>query len=67
MLHTHRAWRLRSALLRYGGSQVIVINIPWYLKEPQIEAALSEESDAAASTSKGGRHKAPLTNSQIEP
>ena len=40
LLHTHRALRLRSALLRYGGSQVIVISVPWYLEEPQIEAGI---------------------------
>jgi len=41
-LHTHRSRRLRLALLRYGGSRVIVISIPWYLEEPQIEAGLEE-------------------------
>ena len=42
LLHTHRARRLRSALLRYGGSHVIVINIPWYVEEPRLEAGLDE-------------------------
>lgn len=42
LLHTHRARRLRSALLRYGGSRVTVINIPWYLEEPRLEAGLDE-------------------------
>jgi hypothetical protein len=42
LLHTHRARRLRSALLRYGGSRVTVINVPWYLEEPRIEAGLDE-------------------------
>jgi hypothetical protein len=42
LLHTHRALRLRSALLRYAGSQVIVISVPWYLEEPRIEAGIDE-------------------------
>ena len=40
LLHTHRARRLRAALLHYGGSGSVVINIPWYLDEPAIEEAL---------------------------
>jgi amino acid transporter len=43
LLHTHRARRLRSALLRYGGPRLTVMNLPWYLDEPQIEDALEEE------------------------
>jgi hypothetical protein len=30
-------------VLRYGGSQVVVINVPWYLEEPRIEQGLDEE------------------------
>lgn len=37
LLHSHRAARLRSELLRYGGSRLIVIDVPWYLEEPQPE------------------------------
>jgi hypothetical protein len=37
LLHTHRAGRLRARLLRYGGSQLVLINIPWYLDEPRID------------------------------
>jgi len=44
LLHTRRARRLRSRLLRFGGSRLVIINIPWYLKEPRIEQGLSEES-----------------------
>ncbi len=51
MLHTHRAWRLRSALLRYGGSQVVVISVPWYLEEPQIATALDAPSGDISMTS----------------
>lgn len=42
LLHTHRARQLRTALLRYGGSRLIVISIPWYLEEPQLEAGLEQ-------------------------
>ncbi|HEY6577891.1 MAG TPA: APC family permease [Rhizomicrobium sp.] len=34
LLHSHRAARLRSELLRYGGARLIVIDVPWYLDEP---------------------------------
>jgi amino acid transporter len=43
LLHTHRARRLRSQLLRFGGSRIVIIQIPWYLKEPQIEQGIVEE------------------------
>lgn len=45
LLHNHRAWRLRSALLRYGGSRIVVVNVPWYLEEPSIEKALEDEQE----------------------
>jgi amino acid transporter len=53
LLHTHRARRLRNALLRYGGSRLVVINAPWYLEEPKIKGALvpEEELPQAAETS----------------
>ncbi len=43
-LHNHRALRLRSALLRYGGTHLIVISMPWYLEPPEPPAE-TEESD----------------------
>jgi amino acid transporter len=54
LLHTHRAWRLRNALLRYGGSRLVVINAPWYLEEPKIKEALIPEEGRpqAAETSR---------------
>ena len=33
LLHTHRAHRLRSQLLKHGGSQLTIINVPWYLED----------------------------------
>ncbi len=46
LLHGHRSRRLRSALLRYGGSHVVVINLPAYLEEPRIEEGLEQEEVA---------------------
>jgi amino acid transporter len=46
LLHTHRARRLRARLLRFGGSRLAIINIPWYLKEPRIEQGLAEAAGA---------------------
>ncbi len=48
LLHSHRAHRLRACLLRYGGSQVVVINVPWYLEEPRPEQGLEPEEIAVA-------------------
>jgi amino acid transporter len=33
ILHSHRARRLRSQLLTYGGARLTVISVPWYLDE----------------------------------
>jgi amino acid transporter len=46
LLHTHRARRLRAALLHYGGAGLAVINIPWHLKQPEIEQGLEEDDEA---------------------
>lgn len=53
-LHSHRAWRIHSALLRYGGSRLAVMNLPWYLEEPEINEALDEEGLANVADSKPG-------------
>jgi amino acid transporter len=42
LLHSHRSRRIRSALLRYGGSRVVVSHIPFYLEEPDLEEALED-------------------------
>jgi amino acid transporter len=34
LLHAHSSWRLRSALIRHGGSGLIVMTVPGYLREP---------------------------------
>lgn len=46
LLHTHRARRLRAKLLRYGGSKLVVVSIPWYLEEPRIDEGIYQ-TDAA--------------------
>ena len=35
LLHTHRAQRLRSQLLKHGGARLTIINVPWYLETPK--------------------------------
>jgi len=46
LLSNHRARQLRSAVLDYGGSGVVVIGVPWYLTEPQIEEGMTDEEAA---------------------
>jgi hypothetical protein len=33
-------------VLDYGGSGVVVIGVPWYLTEPQIEEGMTDEEAA---------------------
>jgi hypothetical protein len=46
LLHTHRARRLASSLLLYGGSRLAVMIVPWYLQEPRIEEAVDPDEAA---------------------
>jgi hypothetical protein len=39
LLHTHRGKYLRAALLHSGGSDVVVIDVPWHLEAPSPEKA----------------------------
>jgi amino acid transporter len=61
LLHTHRARRLASSLLLYGGSRLAVMIVPWYLEEPRIEEAVDPEEAVlpetlqAAGDKPGGR------------
>jgi amino acid transporter len=48
LLHNHRMRRLQGILLRYGGSRIVVMIIPWHLEEPRIEEGLEEEETPAA-------------------
>jgi hypothetical protein len=36
LLHTTRASRLRSQLLRHGGPALLVIDVPWYLESQEM-------------------------------
>lgn len=47
-LHGQRLRRLQAALLRYGGSHIVVMIIPWYLEEPRIEEGLEQEETQPA-------------------
>ena len=46
LLSSQRAWRLRSAVLDFGGQRVAVIGVPWYLTPPKIEQGMTEEEAA---------------------
>lgn len=35
LLHTHRADAC-AKLLRHGGAQLTIINVPWYVEEPGV-------------------------------
>ena len=48
MLHGHRAIRLRNAVLRHGGGNIAVIEVPYYLEATSIDEALEDEDRAAA-------------------
>ena len=43
LLHNHRAWRLRQALLRYGGDSLVVTTVPWHFAPPRVDEALEDE------------------------
>jgi amino acid transporter len=43
LLHNHRMRRLQATLLRYGGSRIIVMIMPWHMEEPRIEEGLEQE------------------------
>jgi amino acid transporter len=47
-LHTHRAQRLRTQVLRHGGPDVSVLVVPWQLEAPETERVLEEEEPQAA-------------------
>jgi len=47
-LHTRRAQRLRTQILRYGGADVSVLVVPWQLEAPETRRVLAEEEPQAA-------------------
>jgi amino acid transporter len=46
LLHTHRARRMRRALLKLGGPRLVVMNIPWRLDERSGAVELESELEA---------------------
>ncbi|HEX2687033.1 MAG TPA: APC family permease, partial [Kofleriaceae bacterium] len=59
LLHTHRARQLRSRLLRFGGSRLVIIQIPWYLKEPRLEQGVAEEPAEQVPAEQGPAEQVP--------
>jgi amino acid transporter len=59
LLHGYRARRLRAALLRYGGSRIVVINVPWYLEEPHVEEGLEQEEISSTAGKRQASARAP--------
>ena len=47
-LHTRRAQRLRTQVLRHGGPDVSVLVVPWQLEAPETERVLKEEEPQMA-------------------
>ncbi len=43
LLHTHRERRLRTMLLRNGGTDVAVVGVPWQIEPPAPTQVLAEE------------------------
>ena len=50
LLHTDRARRLRSSLLHCGDPRLLVIDVPWYLNDPEDEAPEAPGSCLSART-----------------
>ncbi len=48
VLHTRRAQRLRTQVLRHGGADVSVLVVPWQLETPETSLVLADEEPAAA-------------------
>jgi hypothetical protein len=46
LLHTHRARRIRAALLKLGGPRLVIMNIPWRLAERSPAVELEAELEA---------------------
>jgi len=48
VLHTRRAQRLRTQILRHSGPDVSVLVVPWLLEAPETQRVLAEEEPQAA-------------------
>jgi amino acid transporter len=49
LLHSYRARQLRTALLRDGGPNLVVVMVPWARAEPHPEAVIEEEEPESSS------------------
>jgi Amino acid permease len=49
LLHSFRARRLRTALLRDGGPNLVVVMVPWAREEPHPEAVIEKEEPESSS------------------
>jgi len=43
LLHTHRARRIRAALLRAGGPRLVLMNVPWHLADTDMLDTMEQE------------------------
>lgn len=48
LLHLHRTWWLRRALLKRGDTRVVTIDLPWFLRIPGFQVAKELQHDNAA-------------------
>jgi len=46
LLHLHRTWWLRRALLSRGDFRVVVIDLPWFVQFPQRQPATASQGEA---------------------
>jgi hypothetical protein len=65
LLHTHRARRIRSALIKLGSPRLVVMNIPWHLGErkaadlePELESELVQAEKEVHGIASQLRHSA---------
>ncbi|MGZ5090655.1 MAG: APC family permease [Burkholderiales bacterium] len=65
LLHTHRARRIRTALLKLGSPRLVVMNIPWHLGErtaaelePELESELVQAEQEVHGIASRLRHSA---------
>jgi amino acid transporter len=47
LLHSSRARQLRTALLRHGGPNLVVVMVPWAREEPHPEQVIQEEEPSS--------------------
>ena len=63
LLHTHRARRIRSVLLQYGGPRLVVISVPWRLARSSLTGDLKEEMRTRLTSPSRDRPPTPAASS----